>query len=113
VTSRGKPFTAEGFGNKVRGWGDAAGLGQCTAHGLRKAGATRLAYAGASEPEIAAFLGHKGTQKAARYVRDAQRGRLPDGAFDTLEAQTANRSMSNPVSIVGQNKGHAVDKTAK
>ncbi|MBV8971209.1 MAG: integrase, partial [Sphingomonadaceae bacterium] len=37
VTDRGLPFTNAGFGNKMREWCDAAGLPQCSAHGLRKA----------------------------------------------------------------------------
>jgi hypothetical protein len=39
-TEQGKPFTAAGFGNKMREWCDEAGLPQCSAHGLKKAGAT-------------------------------------------------------------------------
>ena len=39
VTEHGQPFTANGFGNKMRRWCDEAGLPECTAHGLRKAGA--------------------------------------------------------------------------
>ena len=97
-----KPFTAGGFGNKVRGWCDAAELPECSAHGLRKAGATALAYAGASEPEIAAFLGHKGTQEAATYVRAAQRARLSDGAFEKLEAAKGRGIVSNLRDPVGQ-----------
>jgi integrase len=100
--ARPKAFTAEGFGNKVRGWCDAAELPDCSAHGLRKAGATALAYAGASEAEIAAFLGHKGTQEAATYVRAAQRGRLADGAFEKLEAAKGKGVVSNLRPQVGQ-----------
>jgi hypothetical protein len=40
VTEYGKPFTAKGFGAWFRARCDEAGLPQCTAHGLRKAGAT-------------------------------------------------------------------------
>jgi integrase len=40
VTEYGKPFTSNGFGNKMRDWCDAAKLPHCSAHGLRKAGAT-------------------------------------------------------------------------
>ena len=97
-----KPFTAGGFGNKVRGWCDVAELPECTAHGLRKAGATALAYAGASEAEIAAFLGHKGTQEAATYVRAAQRARLSDSGFDKLEAAKGRGIVSNLPAPVGQ-----------
>jgi integrase len=40
VTAFDRPWTAAGFGNKFREWCDLAGLKQCSAHGLRKAGAT-------------------------------------------------------------------------
>jgi integrase len=39
VTEYGRPFTVPGFGNKFRQWCNQAGLRQCSAHGLRKAGA--------------------------------------------------------------------------
>jgi hypothetical protein len=40
VTSFGKPFTANGFGNRFRKWCNEAGLPpECSAHGCRKAGA--------------------------------------------------------------------------
>src|SRR5262249_57632 len=45
VTERGKPFTRAGFGNWFRDRCNEAGLPQCSAHGLRKAAATRLANA--------------------------------------------------------------------
>ena len=54
VTDFGKPFTAAGFGNKFRHWCDQAGLRHCSAHGLRKAMASRLAEHGATPHEIMA-----------------------------------------------------------
>src|SRR6187399_2226407 len=36
VTSFGKSFTANGFGNKMREWCDKAELPECASHGLRK-----------------------------------------------------------------------------
>ena len=102
VTAQGKPFTAAGFGNKVRTWCDAAGLPECSAHGLRKAGATALAYAGATEAEIGAFLGHKGTTEAATYVKAARRATLSDNALDKLEARRRAENVSNLPGEVGQ-----------
>lgn len=55
VTRRGKPFSAVGFGNKMREWCDEAGLPRkdaetgkprCTPHRLRKSAATRFAERG-------------------------------------------------------------------
>jgi integrase len=58
TTQFGKPFTATGFGNWFREQCDEAGLPQCSAHGLRKAAARRLAEAGCTEHEIGAITGH-------------------------------------------------------
>ena len=46
LTERGAPFTTAGFGNWFRDRCDEAGLPQCSAHGLRRLAATRLANAG-------------------------------------------------------------------
>src|SRR5829696_5994229 len=48
VTEYGKPFSVAGFGNRFREWCDQAGLPHCSAHGLRKATAARLAERGAT-----------------------------------------------------------------
>jgi integrase/recombinase XerD len=54
TTEYGKPFSPNGFGNKFRDWCNQAGLAHCSAHGLRKAMATRLAERGATPHEIIA-----------------------------------------------------------
>jgi len=59
VTEYGKPFTAAGFGNWFRDRCNEAGLPQCTAHGLRKMGASRLAENGATEHELMAVFDWK------------------------------------------------------
>lgn len=59
VTSHGKPFAVAGFGNWFRERCNEAGLPQCSAHGLRKAAARRLAEAGCSERQIMAVTGHR------------------------------------------------------
>lgn len=53
-------------------------------HGLRKAGATRLADAGASEWEIASYLAHTDTKQAAVYTKKANRSKLADSGFAKL-----------------------------
>jgi integrase len=52
VTDYGKPFSANGLGNKMRVWCDEAGLPQCSAHGLRKALARRSADTGATQQQF-------------------------------------------------------------
>ncbi|MEF9605765.1 tyrosine-type recombinase/integrase, partial [Paracoccus sp. PXZ] len=53
-------------------------------HGLRKAGATRLADAGASAWEIASYLAHKDTKQADVYTKKANRAKLADSGFAKL-----------------------------
>ena len=53
-------------------------------HGLRKAGATRLANAGASNWEIASYLAHKDTKQADTYTKKANRSKLADSGFAKL-----------------------------
>ena len=78
---RGKPYTPDTFGMWFKVQCRVAGLEQCTSHGLRKAGATRLANAGANEYEIMSFLGHKTPDEGRTYVKAANRMTLADSAL--------------------------------
>lgn len=73
LTENGKPFTANGFGNKMREWCDQAELPDCTSHGLRKAQVRRLAEAGKSNAEIKAVTGHTTDSEVTRYKAAAVR----------------------------------------
>lgn len=66
-------YKPETFGNYFNDKCKEAGLLLCSAHGLRKAGATRLANGGGTEHEIMAFLGHKTTDEAKTYTKAANR----------------------------------------
>ena len=76
MTERGEPFTAAGFGEWFRDQCNDAGLPQCSAHGLRKAAATRLANAGCSSDQIKAITGHRSLAEVAHYTRAADQQRL-------------------------------------
>lgn len=84
VTAFGKPFTANGFGNWFRERCDEAGLPHCSAHGLRKAAAARLAELGASESEIMAVTGHTTSKEIVRYTRGARQKVLAANAMARL-----------------------------
>ena len=84
ATAYGKARSAEGLGNKMRQWCDTAGLAACSAHGLRKACARRLAEAGASAHEIMSVTGHKTLAEVQRYTDAAMREGLADSAFAKL-----------------------------
>jgi len=81
----GLPYTTEGFGNWFATMVQAAGLPtECRIHGLRKHGAMRLAEAGATEAQIAAFLDHHSHHEARRYIAAASRMTLASSALDLL-----------------------------
>jgi len=63
---------------------DAAGLPQCSAHGIRKYLATALGEAGAGDLEIMAVLGHSTPQQAAVYTAAANRKKLAANALQRL-----------------------------
>lgn len=87
ATAHGRARTPAGLGNAMRKWCDAAGLPNCTAHGLRKACARRLAEAGASSHEIMAVTGHKTLAEVERYTAAALREGMADAAMDRLIAR--------------------------
>ena len=84
ATEYGKPFPPAGFGNWFRDRCNEAGLPHCTAHGLRKATAARLAERGATAHEIMAITGHKTLEEVERYTRAARQSRLADSAMAKL-----------------------------
>jgi integrase len=87
VTDYGRPFTVAGFGNKMREWCDEAGLPHCSAHGLRKAGATIAAENGATEKQIQAIFGWETLQQVERYTRKARAKKLAGDSMHLLVAQ--------------------------
>lgn len=80
----GRPLTKESFGNLFRKACRDAGLHDRSAHGLRKAAATRAANAGATEAELEAIFGWQGGRMASHYTRTANRRRLAQGAMHKL-----------------------------
>jgi integrase len=73
-------MTGAAFNNWFRDACDAAGLRHCSAHGLRKAAARRLAEAGCSVHEIASVTGHTTLKEVARHTRAVDQGRLASAA---------------------------------
>lgn len=82
-TERGGGMTKETFGNWFRAACNAASV-PGSAHGLRKAAATRAANAGATVAQLEAIFGWRGGGMAALYTRKADRERLALGAADKL-----------------------------
>jgi integrase len=84
INKQGKTFTAAGFGNTFRKWCNEAGLHNCSAHGLRKAAATRAAENGATAHQLMAMFGWDDIAQAERYTRAAQRKKLAGAALVLL-----------------------------
>ena len=82
TTQTGKPFSAAGFGNWFRDRCNEAGLAHCTAHGLRKAAARRLAEVGCTTHEIASITGHASLGEVQRYTKAADQKRLAPSAME-------------------------------
>jgi integrase len=84
VTQWGKPFSPAGFGKLFRRWCDQAGLKHCTAHGLRKAGATIAAENGATDRQLMAMFGWRNAAQATVYTRKADNKRLTQTGMPLL-----------------------------
>jgi integrase len=87
VTQFGQPFTSPGFGNWFRVRCDQAEFPHCTAHGLRKAGATIAAERGASERQLMAIFGWQTSKQAVLYTRAAEQKVLAGGAMALLSTE--------------------------
>lgn len=83
ATIAGKPYRKESFGNQFKDACKAAGV-PGSAHGLRKAGATRAAENGATEAQLEAIYGWHGGKQAAVYTRKANRRLLARDAMGKL-----------------------------
>jgi integrase len=89
TTRLGRPFSPVGFSNWFGLACDDAGLpSRCTAHGLRKSCARRLAEAGCTEHEISAITGHASLQEVQRYTRSADQKRLAISAMAKVKSRT-------------------------
>ena len=94
VNDLGRPFTINGLGNKMRDWCDAAGLPQCSAHGLRKAAAVILAESGASASELCALFGWSKLETAEVYIREANKRTMVENTFTRLDEYRNRKSVS-------------------
>lgn len=103
VTAHGKPFAPAGFSWWFREQCNLAGIPKnLSAHGLRKAGATRLAEHGATESEIMAWGGWTTTSEVRRYTKAASRKLMAQKAADKL---TTGTEVANPdVRLANQSK---------
>jgi len=102
--NRSKPFTAAGFGNWFREMCDDASLPHCSAHGLRKAVARRLAEAGCSEHVIAAITGHRSLQEVRRYTASASQVLLAQQAIQAMPGSKGEQKLANPLNRLAKSR---------
>lgn len=76
ATKRGQPMRKEVLGTLFKKACVAAGIHGKSAHGIRKAAATRAANNGATVATLEAIFGWEGGQMAALYTKTADRRRL-------------------------------------
>lgn len=88
VGAHGKPYVRESFGNWFRDRCNEAGLTHCSAHGLRKAGATMAAENGATAHQLKAIFGWESIGDAEHYTKRASQAKLAKGAMHLLERGT-------------------------
>ena len=96
ITFFGKPFVADGFGNAMRGWHNAAGLPHCSANWLRKAGATIAADNGTTDRQLVSISGSKRAEQAIVDTEKAKRRMMAQSGMGKIDLRTdAERKMSH------------------
>ncbi len=105
VSNTGRPFaSAASFGNWVKKLTKAAGIPHCSAHGLRKASACKLAELGLTDLQIMAWNGWKNLKQVQEYTRGMNRKVMADaGALKIEEGYKSNKSV--PLSSDGDGSG--------
>jgi integrase len=94
--ANGKPLAKETFGNVFRKACNSAGVVGKSAHGVRKAGATRAADNGATVHELEAIFGWQGGGMAALYTKTADRKRASQRAMTMMERTANEHSIPSP-----------------
>lgn len=88
VTAHGRAFgSGSAFGNRMADWTRQAGIPHCTAHGLRKAGASIAAAEGASDIMLDAMFAWSqsgDTNQSRTYTRAASKLSLASRGFDLI-----------------------------
>lgn len=91
----GRPYKPETFGNWFKDQCRAAGLPHCSAHGLRKGQATRIAEEGGTELEVMSFLAHATPKEGATYTKKAGRAKLADRGLSRVSGIKPEQKLSN------------------
>jgi integrase len=95
VGEKGEPMTKESFGNWFSEACREAGVRK-SAHGLRKAGATRAANNGATVAQLEAIFGWRGGGMASLYTRSVDREKLAQAGAPLMAKNAAGTSIPAP-----------------
>ncbi|KQY18160.1 hypothetical protein ASE23_15695 [Rhizobium sp. Root73] len=105
TTDFGKPFTPAGFGNWFRERCNEAGLVNCSAHGLRKAAARRMAEGNMSGDVIKAVTGHTDLKQVSVYTAAANQATLAEKGLKAIAGKKKRTNSVQPSQKVGQKEG--------
>lgn len=86
LSRKGTPYESASFGNAMRKWCNAAGLPQCSAHGLRKAIMRRMADLEMPNKTMKSVSLHSKDDQVALYTAAANQAKLADSAIGQLAA---------------------------
>ena len=111
TTKFGKPFTVNGFGNWFKRRCREAGLEHCSAHGLRKAGATIAAENGASDRQLMAIYGWTTTKQANIYTKKASNKKLATDAMPLISLKQIGNEIL-PLSPLVKSSGRKTGRTS-
>jgi integrase len=102
VSEQNHPFSSAGFGNWFRTRCDEAGLPNCSAHGLRNAGATIAAENGATEHQLMAIFGWATSKEAEHYTKAAIRKKMAGDAMRLLRRSKSEQKFPTSGNKNGQ-----------
>jgi integrase len=111
MTEHCKPYTWKGFGGWFKRQCRLAGLQQCSAHGLRKAGATIAANNRATTNQLMAIYGWATAKEAERYTEAADRKRLAADATHLLarpKREQKSLTLDEQLPVVRENEAKKV-----
>ena len=111
TTQFGRPFSTKGLGNWFSDRCTKAGLPQCSAHGLRKAGATIAADNGATEKQLMALFAWESASQAAHYTKRANRKKLAGQAAPLIAIEQKAAICVAPLPGVGAGEGRELKKS--
>jgi integrase len=112
-TGYGQPFrSGASFGNWFRDRCDEAALSHCSAHGLRKAGATVAAENGATAHQRMAIFGWLTVAEAERYTQAAQRKKMAGEAMPLMVRRT-QKAGSKTEQLSPPSRAHLSPPSAK